>query len=38
MILIGSKMYTLTSLVPDGIVTENHKLFFGSAELLKIKG
>jgi hypothetical protein len=36
MILIGSKMYTLTSLVPDGIVTENDKLFFGSAELLKI--
>lgn len=35
MILIGSKMYALTCLVPDKIVTKNDGLFLNSAELLK---
>ncbi|MBB2148577.1 hypothetical protein [Pedobacter gandavensis] len=36
MILIGSKMYMLSYLVPDGLVTKNNEMFFGSAELSKI--
>ncbi|RZK52233.1 MAG: hypothetical protein EOO87_15700 [Pedobacter sp.] len=35
MILIGSKMYALTCLVPDKLVTKNDGLFINSAELLK---
>ena len=33
MILIGSKMYTLSCLVPDGLVTKNNEVFFNSVSL-----
>ncbi|RYE22580.1 MAG: hypothetical protein EOP45_08020 [Sphingobacteriaceae bacterium] len=34
MILIGSKMYVLTCLVPSGLTTPNKEVFLSSAELL----
>lgn len=35
MILIGSKMYAFSYLVPFGQVTKDNEIFFGSTELLK---
>jgi hypothetical protein len=35
MILIGSKMYTLSCLVPANLATKNNQVFFDSAEVLK---
>lgn len=35
MILIGSKMYTLSCLVPANLATKNNQIFFDSAEVLK---
>jgi hypothetical protein len=35
MILIGSKMYSLSCLVPANMVTKNNEVFLGSVELLK---
>lgn len=35
MILIGSKMYMLSCLVPANLVTKNNEVFFGSVALLK---
>ena len=35
MILIGSKLYTLTCVVPANTITKNNDLFLSSAELLK---
>jgi hypothetical protein len=35
MVLIGSKMYTLSCLLPVNMVTKNNELFFNSVEVLK---
>jgi hypothetical protein len=35
MILIGSKMYSLSCRVPANLVTKNNEVFLGSAEILK---
>ena len=35
MILIGSKMYTLSCVVPAALTTKNNEVFLGSPELLK---
>lgn len=35
MILIGSKMYSLSCLVPANLVTKNNEVFFSSVEILK---
>ena len=35
MILIGSKMYTLSCLIPANIVTQNNQVFFNSVEMAK---
>ncbi len=35
MILIGSKMYTLSCIIPDKIVTKNNEVYFASAEWVK---
>jgi len=35
MILIGSRMYSLSCRVPAGMVTKNNEVFFASVELLK---
>ena len=35
MLLIGTKMYTLSCLIPPTLVTKNNEVFFGSTEILK---
>lgn len=35
MILIGSKMYALSCLIPANLVTKNNEVFLGSTEILK---